>query len=212
MREGKRFPGPLGAWDDYSHLLRLLDDGEQFVDVDLTDPGQKLKAETAPNDRGRRHSRFSFSSSRSRRRLITKRTLSGTSHPNPGFSSGQALTGGRISKKSEELRISVKCGEVQGEADFLTDLLTGLVGLLECAPFVFSPSTNPKHFKNRRCRQENLTKRLVSGHGISKFENRCTTEFALAFGLLALFADSIKLCSRCVNSPGGQRNLKALHR
>ena len=58
--------------------------------------------------------------------------------PNPGFSSDQALTGGSISKKSEELRISVKCAEVQGEADFLTDLLTGLVGLLECAPFVFS--------------------------------------------------------------------------
>src|SRR5258708_8120262 len=28
---------PLGAWDDYSHLLGLLDDCEEFVNVDLAD-------------------------------------------------------------------------------------------------------------------------------------------------------------------------------
>src|SRR5260370_32404193 len=54
MSKGKRSLRPLGAWDDYPHLLRLLDDGEQFVNVDLTDLGQKLKAETAPDHRGSR--------------------------------------------------------------------------------------------------------------------------------------------------------------
>src|SRR5260370_19387671 len=51
MSKGKRSLRPLGAWDDYPHLQRLLDDGEQFVNVDLTDLGQKLKAETAPDHR-----------------------------------------------------------------------------------------------------------------------------------------------------------------
>ena len=52
MREGV---GPLrsvGAWDDYSHLLRLLDRGEKLFNVDLADPGQKLKAETTPDHCG----------------------------------------------------------------------------------------------------------------------------------------------------------------
>ena len=35
MREGEWVLGRFGARDDYSHLLRLLDDGEQFVNVDL---------------------------------------------------------------------------------------------------------------------------------------------------------------------------------
>ena len=52
MGEGERLLGPLGARDDYSHPLRLLDDGEKFVNVDLADLGQKLKAETAPDHRG----------------------------------------------------------------------------------------------------------------------------------------------------------------
>src|SRR6266446_7541086 len=43
---------PLGARDDYSHLLGLLDDGEKFVNVDQANPGQKLKAETAPDHCG----------------------------------------------------------------------------------------------------------------------------------------------------------------
>ncbi len=51
MSKGKRSLWPLGAWDDYPHLLRLLDDGEEFVNVDLADRSQKLKAETAPNHR-----------------------------------------------------------------------------------------------------------------------------------------------------------------
>src|SRR5580692_3820919 len=59
MGEGEGLLGSLGAGDDYSHLLRLLDGGEKFVDVDLTRRGQKLKAETAPDDRGGcQHSRF----------------------------------------------------------------------------------------------------------------------------------------------------------
>src|SRR5712692_269384 len=52
MSKGKRSLRPLGAWDDYSHLLRLLDDGEEFVNVDLANRSQKLKAETAPDHRG----------------------------------------------------------------------------------------------------------------------------------------------------------------
>src|SRR6266436_6667259 len=51
MSKSKRSLRPLGAWDDYPHLLRLLDDGEQFVNVDPTARGQKLKAETAPDHR-----------------------------------------------------------------------------------------------------------------------------------------------------------------
>src|SRR6266851_10316683 len=51
MSKGKRSLRPLGAWDDYPHLQRLLDDGKEFVNVDLTDLGQKLKAETAPDHR-----------------------------------------------------------------------------------------------------------------------------------------------------------------
>src|SRR6516165_6435900 len=47
MGEGIRPFRTLGAGDDYSHLLRLLDDGEEFVKVNLADPTQKLKAETA---------------------------------------------------------------------------------------------------------------------------------------------------------------------
>src|ERR1700730_2008855 len=52
MAEGERPLGSFGARDDYSHLLRLLDDREQFVNVDQTDPGQKLKAEPAPDHCG----------------------------------------------------------------------------------------------------------------------------------------------------------------
>src|SRR5882757_8062541 len=35
MRECERPLGSIGARGDYSHLLRLLDDGEQFANVDL---------------------------------------------------------------------------------------------------------------------------------------------------------------------------------
>src|SRR5260370_4691049 len=52
MGEGERLLGSLGAGDDYSHLLRLLDDGEKFVNVDLAGRSQKLKAETSPDHRG----------------------------------------------------------------------------------------------------------------------------------------------------------------
>jgi hypothetical protein len=37
VREGERLFRSLGARDDYSHLLRLLDDGEKFVNIDLAD-------------------------------------------------------------------------------------------------------------------------------------------------------------------------------
>jgi hypothetical protein len=51
MGEGEGLLGALGARDDYSHLLCLLDDGEEFVKVDLADRSQKLKPETAPDHR-----------------------------------------------------------------------------------------------------------------------------------------------------------------
>src|ERR1700686_3835285 len=51
MSKGKRSLRPLGAWDDYPHLLRLLDDGKEIVNVDPADRSQKLKAETAPDHR-----------------------------------------------------------------------------------------------------------------------------------------------------------------
>src|SRR6266851_4155690 len=37
MRESKRLLGCLGVQNDYSHPQRLLDDGENFVNVDLAD-------------------------------------------------------------------------------------------------------------------------------------------------------------------------------
>src|SRR5229473_6853995 len=49
MHESKRLLGCLGVQNDYSHPQRLLDDGENFVNVDLADSGQKLKAEAAPD-------------------------------------------------------------------------------------------------------------------------------------------------------------------
>src|ERR1700737_2722577 len=49
MGEGERLLGSFRARDDDSHLLRLLDDGEELVNVDLADRAQKLKAETAPD-------------------------------------------------------------------------------------------------------------------------------------------------------------------
>src|SRR5712692_6048980 len=51
MSKDKRSLRPLGAGDDYPHLLRLLDDGKEFVNVDLADRSQKLKAETASDHR-----------------------------------------------------------------------------------------------------------------------------------------------------------------
>src|SRR5260370_35160327 len=47
--EGERLLGSLGARDDYSHLLRLPADGEEFVNVDLSDLGQQSEAEVAPD-------------------------------------------------------------------------------------------------------------------------------------------------------------------
>src|SRR6266853_4118427 len=59
MRESKGLLGSLGVRNDYSHPQRLLDDGENFVNVDLADSGQKLKAETATDHcSGRQHSLF----------------------------------------------------------------------------------------------------------------------------------------------------------
>src|ERR1700689_4942270 len=52
MGEGKRSLWSFGAGNDYSHLLRFLDDGEKFVYLNPADAGQKLKAETAPDHRG----------------------------------------------------------------------------------------------------------------------------------------------------------------
>src|SRR5260370_42484628 len=49
MAEGKRPLRPLGARDDYSHLLGLLDGGEKLVDVNLADPRKQFKTETAPD-------------------------------------------------------------------------------------------------------------------------------------------------------------------
>src|ERR1700722_16665510 len=59
MREGERRLGSLRARDDYPHLLRLLDDGEEFIDIDLADRRQELKTETAPDHRGgHQHAHF----------------------------------------------------------------------------------------------------------------------------------------------------------
>src|SRR5260370_13177153 len=52
MAEGKRPLRSHGARHYYPHLLRLLDDREKFVNVDLADRSQKLKAETAPDHSG----------------------------------------------------------------------------------------------------------------------------------------------------------------
>src|SRR5258706_16253140 len=52
MAEGKGPLRPLGAGDDYSHLLGFFDHVEKLVDVDLADRGQQLKTETAPDHRG----------------------------------------------------------------------------------------------------------------------------------------------------------------
>src|ERR1700726_2023696 len=52
MGEGERPLRPLGTRNDYSHLLRFLDDREEFVNIDLANRGKKLKAETAPDHCG----------------------------------------------------------------------------------------------------------------------------------------------------------------
>src|SRR5882762_8034526 len=52
MAEGKRPPRSFGARHDYPHLLRLLDHREKLVNLDQADPGEQLKAETAPDHRG----------------------------------------------------------------------------------------------------------------------------------------------------------------
>src|SRR6266851_98798 len=51
MSEGERLLGSLRARDDHPHLLRLLDYGEKFVNIDLAYLGQESKAETAPDHR-----------------------------------------------------------------------------------------------------------------------------------------------------------------
>src|ERR1700739_3392448 len=51
MSKGKRPLRPLGARDDYPHRLRFLDDIKKFVHTDLAYRSQKLKAETAPDNR-----------------------------------------------------------------------------------------------------------------------------------------------------------------
>src|SRR5882762_8168947 len=52
MGERERLLGSLGARDDYSHLLCLLDNGEKFVNVDLADRRQQLKVKTASDHCG----------------------------------------------------------------------------------------------------------------------------------------------------------------
>src|SRR6266576_97337 len=52
MAESKRALRPLGARDDHSHLLRLLNDSKEFVNADLADSAQKPETETAPDYRG----------------------------------------------------------------------------------------------------------------------------------------------------------------
>src|SRR5260370_36578721 len=49
MGKNRRPLRPLGDRYDYSHLLHFVDDGAEFVKVDLADRTQKLKAETAPD-------------------------------------------------------------------------------------------------------------------------------------------------------------------
>src|SRR5216684_2812038 len=51
MSKGKRSLRPLGARDDYAHRLRFLDDIKKLVHTDLAYRSQKLKAETAPDNR-----------------------------------------------------------------------------------------------------------------------------------------------------------------
>src|SRR5216684_3286598 len=51
MVESKRSFRPLGAGNDYPHLLRFLDNREKLVKVHAADAGQKLKAETATDYR-----------------------------------------------------------------------------------------------------------------------------------------------------------------
>src|SRR5260370_2264963 len=52
MSEGKWPLRPLRARDDYSHPLRLLNDAEEFVNIDLADFSLKLTAEAVPVHRG----------------------------------------------------------------------------------------------------------------------------------------------------------------
>src|ERR1700680_4145350 len=51
MSKGKGSLRPLGARDDYAHRLRFLDDIKKLVHTDLAYRSQKLKAETAPDNR-----------------------------------------------------------------------------------------------------------------------------------------------------------------
>src|SRR5258707_13300421 len=52
MGKGQRFLRSFRAGDDYSHLLSLLEDGEEFVNIYLADLSQKPEAEAAPDYRG----------------------------------------------------------------------------------------------------------------------------------------------------------------
>src|ERR1700722_4687877 len=52
MRESEWGLGSFRARNNHSHLLRLLDDVEKFVNIDVADRIQQLKAETAPDHRG----------------------------------------------------------------------------------------------------------------------------------------------------------------
>src|SRR5579872_303646 len=53
MGEGKWPFRALGTGDDNSHLLRLLDDGEELINIDPAYRSQELKAETTPDHCGR---------------------------------------------------------------------------------------------------------------------------------------------------------------
>src|SRR5947209_6581475 len=52
MGEGEKGFPLFGAREDYSHLLRLLDDGEELVNLHLADGSQEFKAESAPDHSG----------------------------------------------------------------------------------------------------------------------------------------------------------------
>src|SRR5260370_4272590 len=52
MGEGERLLRSFGASDDYPHLLRLLEDGEKFVNVDLADLRQEPEAKATSDHSG----------------------------------------------------------------------------------------------------------------------------------------------------------------
>src|SRR5215469_1698618 len=56
MGEGEGSLRPFGTRDGHSQALRPVDDVEKFIDIHLAHRGQKLKAETSPENRCRAQS------------------------------------------------------------------------------------------------------------------------------------------------------------